>query len=342
MQANANGAVANATFNLANSAKAQRWLILTAEEMVQQENAAKETLRKEIAGVLTDIKALAEVPHAETAEGTDQAFADAIAGIEQRMSGDNFAELISLSDEALAAANAFLSNVIATDQPFDLTFRLQSPGMDTADGWTAEPTIDYSCAEFYERAFDLNQTVSNLPAGDYVVKVQGFQRPGTSENACNDYAAGTNNVNASLYAGSKNVRINHIAVDAQSTNLGGTKVNGKYIPNTMSTASKYFAKGLYENTLETTVAKDGGSLKIGLRSTSMPNAYWVIFDNFRLQYYGKQVKGDLDRDGRVTVTDVTRLTEVIATGGTDTKADLNGDGKVDIADVINLLNTVKQ
>jgi hypothetical protein len=39
---------------------------------------------------------------------------------------------------------------------------------------------------------------------------------------------------------------------------------------------------------------------------------------------------------------VTRLTEVIATGGTDTKADLNGDGKVDIADVINLLNTVRQ
>jgi hypothetical protein len=286
MQANTNGAVATANFNIANAAKTQRWLILTAEEMGQQEEAAKETLRKDISSLLTNIRALADVPHFETEAGTDDAFAQAIADIEQRAGSDIFADLLTLSDETLAAVTAFLSNVIAKEAPFDLSFRLTNPGFDDAEGWSEAPSVSNSCAEFYERSFDINQTVSNLPAGTYEVKMQGFQRPGTSADSYNDYVAGTNNVNTNLYAGSKSTRINHIAVDAQDTNLGGTKVGGKYIPNTMQSASKYFAKGLYENTLETTVTKNGGSLKIGLRCSSMPGSYWVIFDNFRLYFAG--------------------------------------------------------
>ena len=36
----------------------------------------------------------------------------------------------------------------------------------------------------------------------------------------------------------------------------------------------------------TSVTADGGSLKVGVKSTNMSSAYWVIFDNFRLYYYG--------------------------------------------------------
>jgi hypothetical protein len=34
------------------------------------------------------------------------------------------------------------------------------------------------------------------------------------------------------------------------------------------------------------VTADGGSLKVGVKSTNMSSGYWVIFDNFRLYYYG--------------------------------------------------------
>ena len=43
---------------------------------------------------------------------------------------------------------------------------------------------------------------------------------------------------------------------------------------------------IHENVLDATIAEDGKSLKIGLRSSSMPSYYWVIFDNFRLHFFG--------------------------------------------------------
>ena len=56
------------------------------------------------------------------------------------------------------------------------------------------------------------------------------------------------------------------------------------MPNTMQSASKYFAKGLYENSVFNTMTST--SLPVGLRSTSMPTSYWCIFDNFRLHFFG--------------------------------------------------------
>ena len=54
----------------------------------------------------------------------------------------------------------------------------------------------------------------------------------------------------------------------------------------MEAASIYFKKGLYENCLDTSVESNGGQLKIGLRSSTMDSYYWVIFDNFRLHFFG--------------------------------------------------------
>jgi hypothetical protein len=55
------------------------------------------------------------------------------------------------------------------------------------------------------------------------------------------------------------------------------------------------------------VAENGGSLKIGLRSQSMPGSYWVIFDNFRLYYFGhldeQSLLGVKSTDAANTATD---------------------------------------
>ena len=293
LQANINGNTGGSTFNLANSATNQRWLILDAQELKQVEESSISLIKNKLSTYIATVKSLIDVPHSEEMEGTDATFSNAISSIEQRM--DQYAttmELVALSTEATQAVFNFLCHVAATDinHPFDLTYLIQNAGMDATDGWSVAATINFSCAEFYEKTFDFNQTIKSLPAGHYLMRVQGYQRPGKSADAYTAYTtSGNAKVTAYLYAGTSQTKLKHICADAQSKKLGGTEVEvatNLYIPNNMEAASKYFKKGLYENEVAGKVATDGGSLKIGIRSTSMPSNYWAIFDNFRLHFFG--------------------------------------------------------
>ena len=170
---------------------------------------------------------------------------------------------------------------------------LVNPTIDeNSDGWNGSPSISYGCGEFYEKTFDFNQTMKNLPAGTYAFCAQGFQRPGSYSSAYQDYKGGTNRVNAIIYAGDKNEKLAHICDTLLARKVGkgneAAVASGKYVPNDMQAASAYFQKGLYENQVLGSVATNGGSLKVGLKSTSMPTSYWAIFDNFRLYYYGSK------------------------------------------------------
>lgn len=287
----ANGNTTSQTFDIKNSATMQRWLILTAEQLATFENAAIAQMKQQTASILEPLKLLATVPHTTTPEEASQHYSDALQSIEQRLSSGTTVEaLATLADEARQAAFDFLSAATPTDvnKPFDLTFMIENPGMDATDGWTGTPTLNYSCAEYYQATFNFYQIVRNLPKGTYRVMMQGFQRPGTYTNAYNDFAAGTNNVNARLYAGTKSAKIKHIAEDAQTAKLGsGTErlVGGKYyVPDNMQAASKYFEKGLYDNSVINSITTS--TLNIRLQSTSMPTSYWCIFDNFRLHFFG--------------------------------------------------------
>ena len=285
LQANANGVTSAATFNIANSATTQRWLVLNEEEMRSLNQLLLADMIAVVNGKLSQIKALMAVPHTEDVNGVDATMEATLSSIEERMaSAASTADLQALLGEAEQAAFDFLSNVTPSnmEQPFDLTYMLVNPDMDSTDGWSDSPAISYSCAEYYEKTFDFNQTVSHLPAGTYQFRCNAFQRPGKAEE-CTGRAT-----TAFLYAGDKSANLAHITSDAQTTKQGGNEsyVGGKYFPNNMQAASIYFGKGLYENRLTTSVDNDGSSLKVGIRSNSMPSYYWVIFDNFRLCYFG--------------------------------------------------------
>ena len=355
MQANANGAVGGPTFDISNAATKQRWLILTAGQATQMEEAAVMAMKNEVNALLANIKTLALVPHKELKAGTDDTYAAAIADIEKRAAeATRMGEVVTLQDEAEQAAFTFLCNVCATDRenPFDLTYKVKNPGMDSTDGWTGSPTLDYSCAEFYQTAFNFYQNIANLPGGEYQVLVQGFQRPGTSANAYNDFVAGNNKVTASLYAGNVNndTLLVHIATGAQTKKVGAgseaTVGSTLYVPQTMQAAAAYFAKGLYENSIGATVDSDGSTLRIGIRATSQPDSYWTIFDNFRLHFFGKAVSaipGDVNNDNVVDVADIAAIISVMAStaetqGGTANPADVNGDGTVDVADISTVIS----
>lgn len=307
--ANANGSTTSQTFDLKNTATKQRWLILTADEILSFENGIISQLKADITNTLEPIKALYDVPHTCTPAEADQAFTDAIGSIEQILStATSPIELTPLTDEVWQVAQVFLNAATPTDteKPFDLTFLIKNAGMDGTDGWSVAPKINYSCGEFYENTFNMRQSFTKMPIGTYRLMMQGFQRPGTTADSYDDWAAGNNKVNAQLFVGSKNVKIAHIADGAQTKRLDSNdkQVGGKFVPNTMQGASKYFAKELYENSVFVTTTT--ASLSVALRSTSMPTSYWCIFDNFRLHYFGslteEQIKTtikDVNMDGAV-------------------------------------------
>ena len=299
LQAEAGGKTIAATFDIGNAATRQRWLILDLQEMTALTENMLAEMKGNVKEKLDQVRALASVPHTEDVTGVDQALEAAIGSAEQGLtSAASTSDLQALIDQLDQAAFDFLANATPSDmtQPFDLTYFITNPIMKSTLGWSDTPALNYSCAEFYEKTFDFNQTIYHLPAGTYQMRVQGFQRPGKPAE-CDDVK-----VTAYIYAGIKSTRINHILTDAQNSKLGGNESYeyGKYFPNNMQAASIYFDKGYYDNCITASVGTDGGYLKIGLRSSTMDHYYWCIFNNFRLYYYGSHTAAEVDGIDTIT------------------------------------------
>lgn len=288
------GTTTTATFNIANTANNQRWLVLSADEVLGFEDIALGGIKKEISTALSHLRTLYAVPHIEDIAGIDKQIEDIIAQTEQLLSGTGtFEDYQQQLTDISNAAKYFLCNATPSDitKPFDLTNLLQNTGMDVNTGWSATPSVDQSTGEFYQATFDMNQVIRDIPAGTYQFCAQTFHRPGTSTDSYNAYIKGTNNVSAYMYAGAKSQKVMHIAECAQTTKVGiGNESTvgspARYMPNDRKSARAYFDKGLYENKVTTTVDSDGGLLKIGIRSGNMASNYWCCFDNFRLYFYG--------------------------------------------------------
>jgi hypothetical protein len=182
-------------------------------------------------------------------------------------------------------------------QPFDITYLLANAAIDDATGWSDAPTLSYSCMEYYETTFDFNQTTSvKLPKGVYQLRVQAFQRTGSSADVYDAYINDKGVVTAQVYLATKKEDVMHIAAEAQKNKLGGTEsaVGSpvRYIPNNMQAASKYFKQGLYENVV-TMQNRRVQALKVGIMSESRGSMFWTVFDNFRLYYFGGMALDDV-------------------------------------------------
>lgn len=293
LNAGTNGLTNTASFNMSNDATKQRWLIMTADELRETEKASQQASQKQLDKAIGQLKTLMETPHTEDVEGVDMnmnAFIASIEGMETETI--TIPEISRLIAEVNDSCNSFLGQATPADarKPFDLTYMIEDAGIATGTGWSTAPTINYNCGEFFQKTFDMNQTIKGLPAGTYELCAQGFQRPGTSADSYSAYIAGNDKVVATLYAGTQSTKLKHIATEARSSKVGvGTEVAVgspvKYIPNDMQATSAYFMRGLYENSVMVEMATKG-NLKIGIKNTSSATSYWTIFDNFRLYYYG--------------------------------------------------------
>ncbi|MBR5062209.1 MAG: dockerin type I repeat-containing protein [Prevotella sp.] len=282
-------------FSNTNAATAQRWIITDADGLENMDDAIRQGERYNLDELIAAIRNLASKSHTEDVAGANATLENKLQEIEAAESTADASTIVTLEGEAKAALMTFMQNTTPTGNPYDITFLIKNAGMDGTEGWSGTtPTIDYSCGEYYQKAFDVYQTITGAPAGRYMFKLQGYQRPGSAADTYSDYVAGTNNypITTQVYVGSDYALVNHIGKDAQSTKVGTGNESEvgespvKYVPNNMQAAAAYFNKGLYDNSVETTLTSNNQTLQFGIRGASYVSSDWTIFDNYRLYYYG--------------------------------------------------------
>lgn len=191
---------------------------------------------------------------------------------------------------------------------FDLTLILSNPSFDSnaTDGWSYAEAPGYDAtgknAEYFEKDFDCYQTLTDMPNGRYVLKVQAFERIGEDNAAAyTAYKNGTDEIDAYIYLnGNDNNQqaVKNLMAEGSATQLytasnwqndvhyttslvtGGDDL---YRPNSMPGAAQYFAQNMYDNEV---TGWANGDLTIGIKGSGAESKDWTLFDNFRLYYYG--------------------------------------------------------
>lgn len=289
-------------YDPANAATAQRWVLYTEEDVNAFETEVLNNKIQDLSGLITDVRAMLETPHlARTQDANvnvvDAALRDVVDAVEAADDYTTSAAVLKHITDIKEAAAAFLTDATpaTTANPFNISFMLANPGFDKdTEGWTLSSgtaNCDKSCVEFFENAFDMNQTTEvKLPAATYEVRAQAFQRPGAIADVYADFVTnGINNAVAKLYIRTKNKDIHNICDTCSTTSItGGTRVtSGFYVPGNMNGAQNFFKKGYYDNSqlVETTTS---AAIKVGLKSTGTGTAWWTCADNFRLLCHGSR------------------------------------------------------
>ncbi len=212
------------------------------------------------------------------------------------------AEVAAAKDKIATMIANYLNAAIKPNS--DLTSMLVNPNFDeNADGWDYEyngqkvtPGYNFSEIEYFQKSFNVRQTLKAMPKGRYTLTVQGYQR--------------RSEVNAVLYANENEVKLWNVRDKANETGYfagdgtGGypndSYSDGVYYPNSMEGARQWFdafeedgETPLYTNTLEFYLLDaETNDLTIGVKSSD--NGDWCLFDNFTLYYHGNSAKDYAD------------------------------------------------
>ncbi len=216
--------------------------------------------------------------------------------------------------------------------------------------WTANGGENSNLVvEYWNRNFDIYQTLANIPNGIYEISCQGYYRYGGNgiDPAVTAHGNGTEVINAYFYVNDQTVPLCSIFDDAgQNGNVGVSSTYG-YAPNSIADASNYLSAGLYQNgPIRVTV--ENGSLKIGAKKEILVANDWTVIDNFKLMYLGdgSALKiGDVDDDGDVDFDDVTALANYLTSKPGHYNldvADVNEDGHIGIGDITALVSNLLQ
>jgi protein-tyrosine phosphatase len=213
-------------------------------------------------------------------------------------------EAIAAAKESLMAAfRTLLKDGTTETGQFDLTALITNPTFDkNADGWEMsskvfkQNSIGVLQGQNITDGAQMMQVLKGMPAGKYILKVQGFYQAQAWKQALYDYEHGLYEGKLSLTLNNESKRIKSIFDDARNTLASacqsrvedvGSMVDGRGFPLLLDKVSESLTPGGYWNYVEATVTADGDvTIGVTLDATTLKNN-WVILDNFRL-YYGER------------------------------------------------------
>lgn len=210
------------------------------------------------------------------------------------------------------------------ENPVDVSYMITNNDF-TQDfkGWTkvsADASVNQNDGtavdeiEYYSKEkFEFKQTLQNMPAGRYQLKVQGFYRNANDVAAYKD-SIENNNMNVKAYAyindqqtevpgwNARPVAYSELGAVGISSitglakyDAGSETTDSTYIPNNMVTAQAFFESEL-AGAAYTSEAADyytpvGGEIVIGARKSGKVSGDWAIFKKFTLLYLGNGTDG---------------------------------------------------
>ena len=235
------------------------------------------------------------------------------------------------------------------DTPADLTFLIANPGYDqrlSVDEWIfsngsvfgrgdnhANFVLEsYNSEEFYNyQSIWPDEYDEALPAGTYVLSVQGYYRDGIEQTHLQRVAEGKPIQQfARVFAGSDDTEFtNNESIPLMPIHIEANKVpgigytyagmqvpgtyNGQPLNATDQAAVEYFPLGLYMNKLAFTIGEDDpGHVCIGVYkefNESRLSGDWIVMDNWCLKYYGNQPINDPDAIQGVVSDEIVKNTK---------------------------------
>ena len=159
--------------------------------------------------------------------------------------------------------------------------------------------------EFWQVGFDMYQTIKGLPEGTYELGVDAWIRNGGNQENYDGWKANPEYSMALLYAVAGDsaavftAPIANLMVGAQTEDPGlegvaeATDINNEegltyYIPNSLQGGRDYMDLNpeAYYNKAIVKVNADG-VLTVGIKKAEQKGNSWVVLDNFKLTYFGK-------------------------------------------------------
>ena len=185
----------------------------------------------------------------------------------------------------------------------------------TTTGWTIEKNCSGRGAvvqtmEFWQGTWNIYQTIRSLSAGKYRLSVQGFFRPGNQDdNAVRAYENGDEDLSCVLYANDEESAIVSEFAYYLTERIDGTWAYGnfwsgnvRYYPNSMESGAVFFQRGYYNDNQVIVNLAANEELTIGIKNDQWTANNWVLFDNWKLEYWGTVVAVTSVRLNKSTAT----------------------------------------
>ncbi len=208
-----------------------------------------------------------------------------------------------------AEMDAFVANA-SGENPADLTYLISNPGFDqrlTIENWKADGFGggvgvwsrgsnygDFAFEAWNTTNFNMTQTIEDevLQPGWYTFSVQGYYREGSwTMYAAKVLSGETPAYNAYMYVGDEMKAMMAMSEGINKTpGIGDLDATGtlRAPNNPWQACDGYFENGLYWNTMKFQITEENkGSVTLGIKKIADVSEDWVIVDNFRLKYYGK-------------------------------------------------------